>query len=50
MERGRYLGGLERRGSEELGDLGGELPVQIAPAGASRYAAGIGWWFLRGGW
>jgi len=26
----KYLGGLERRRGEELGDLGRELPVQIA--------------------
>lgn len=50
--RGKYLGGLGRRGGEELGDLGGELPVQVARAGAAAaaapsHAAGVGWWFLR---
>jgi hypothetical protein len=31
----KYLSGLERRRGEELGDLGRELPVQIARADAN---------------
>lgn len=38
----KYLGGLERRRGEELGDLGRELPVQIARADANTTHA-VGW-------
>jgi len=39
----KYLGGLERRRGEELGDLGRELPVQIARTG-SNPTHSVDWW------
>ena len=43
----KYLSGLERRRGEELGDLGRELPVQIARADANTTHA-VGWGANRG--